>query len=434
MQMIERSTKAFCVLNHRVTNEVDMRDLISQLSTEMHSNPINTRTRRYCSQVSSDGCFVGFVYGVFDNPTSDEGKVFVQIIDLRLLKDNSKHMRLSEDVAAAKLVVEFSTDLSILSVNIRIHDLLSTTDDMMAVPFSYSSEEISDPIDQVVFSPCNRYVCFLIRHDFKLYEICRSTRTLMELCVRGAKFSTKVHPFGKFHPNLPILLLGGRIIADEDEHPQKVSNRVFEVDLSTLEAIEIPPPHSGPRNLFRMNSTCFEFSSCGRLAWINSDEKWYQIPRSYSLDDERLIDKIPSVWQRGSVIYDQKGYHLTTSRGRNFILLELQHRMDERGNTPKAHVRITSVPPSMKYSPPTYLLPGHEEEDLARVLFVSWDDEEPAVIKLLPVTMKQILAKLDEIAEASDTQTDHDSETGFGSEMNVQDSESSSKAASESTD
>lgn len=410
--MIDRSTKAFCVLDDSIIHEVDMRDLISQLSTEMQSYPINTRrTRRHHSQVSGDGCYVGLVYGVSDDddPIADGESLFVQITDLRLLKNNSKHMRLHVAVAASKPVVVFNIDLSILYANERIYDLLATTDDMMAVPFSYSNEYISDPVHNVIFSPCNRYVCFLIRRDFKLYEICRSTRTLMELSVRGAKFSSYAGPFGKFHPNLPILLLaGGLVIADDGgDNGDDELNEVIEVDLSTLEAVNVPPPHP---ILQRLYSPYIEFSSCGRFAWITSHSfgsTCNQIPRSYSLDDERLIDKVPSVWQE-SVIYDLKSYELSLNYARNFVLLQLHQRLKGGRIALKSQVLITSFPSSMK-SPTVFLLPGHEEEDPARVLLVP-EEEGPAVIKLLPVTMKQILTKLDEMAEVSDSQTGHDSE------------------------
>lgn len=181
---------------------------------------------------------------------------------------------------------------------------------------------------------------------------------------------------------------------------------MLEINLSSLQAVQLPPPH------FVLPAKCnlgwlwyfVEFSECGRCVWAvwhcvqcKNHQAWGKIAKSYLRTDERLMGRMPSVW-RFPLIYHQNAYRVTKTNG--FVILELQTRLgDDIGETPQASVRITSIPSSMRVDYPC-LLPGHEEKDLARVLLVPrFGYGKAIVIKVLSVTMKEILAKLDEIAE-----------------------------------
>lgn len=251
--IIERSTEAFLILNQKITNEVDMRDLTIKFLTEMHSDVNPVRTLKLYHQVSSDGHHLGIVYCVYDEPVSRKGKLFVAIADLRLLKNNTKHVTICEDMADEDYdedyykdfvyyMFKFSADLSILHAQGGIYDLLS--DDMMTVRFSghIADDWVANDPEDIIFSPCNRFVCFIIHHDFHIFEICRLKKILMKLNVCGAKFSSKVDCHGKFHPNLPIILLCSQSTNEEYDF--------IKVDLLSLEAIKTrlsyrkrhPPP------------------------------------------------------------------------------------------------------------------------------------------------------------------------------------------------
>lgn len=437
LQIVQGSTKAFLVLGHhnRILNEIDMRDFPVNASTEIQFDSTMDETERILHhQVSSDGYYLGFVFCVYDELVSSKEKLFVQVTDLSPLKNSTKSIELcgyvADEITKAKgESVDFSADLSILRVGNWVFDLNSAPDDVTAAQFSESESNYER---RAVFSPCNRFICLIDDgHKFKIYELRRSTKALIELSVQGAQFSSGLRCAGKFHPHLPILLLGG---APLDQTGWINKCEVIEIDLSSLKALKLPSPHlvwSSTANEF-IHYFRIEFSDRGRLAWFcctpfrdRSNESWCKVPKSYSLEvpkiyslevqkgyplkvpksyslqDEKSIKQMPFVWQQ-SMMHDQKIYGLT-NMNQDFVALKLRHRMGDRwGETPQAHVRVTPIPYSMR-GHEVYLLPGHKEEDLVRVLFVS-NSKRATILKVLPITMKKILAKLDDVAETLRTQ------------------------------
>ena len=422
LQIVQGSTKAFLVVHPcPIWNEVDMRDFPINTSADIQFDATVDRTQEILyHQISSDGQYLGCVYCVSDESISDRKKVLVQMIDLKLSVNDTTSISLCENLADDFLDIEtchtretitFSPDLSILFLINRIYDLSLTTHEATTARFSWSMPDTMCPWYSIQFSPCNRFLC-LIDHEcqFRIYELCRSTKTLSELCVRGARFSKKpLDCVGKFHPHLPVLLLGGNLdlISMFSDEPVQVKNyEIIEVDLARLEADKLPPPQlDSPLNarsyLHFMTELFIEFSDHGRLAWLVHyfDGCSIRIPKSYPSKEQHLIDQMPSVW-RHLLIYDQKIYKLAEND--NFVTLECFSIMGDSGEEiPKTCLRLTSIPQNMRGCDFYYLLPGHEEEDSARVLLVS---NTVALIKVLPITMKAILAKLDEVAETLRTQ------------------------------
>lgn len=420
------STKAFLAWNpQRIWTELDMRSFPVDGSPEMQfDRPANEPKTFLHRQVSLDGRYLGLVYCVADQLIPRKMKGFVHITDLRRLTNSTRQIRLSEDVADQvskeshrSVSAGFSADLSILRLHNQLYDLNAATDDMTAPPIVGS---VLTSEDEVLFSPCNRFMCvieqekFMEHHEFKIYEIARSTRVLCELRIVGARFSSGIfHAVGKFHPHLPILLLVGvpmvvNITFDETGRLQ--DHEVIEVDLLSLKALKLPPPQRVTSSTIYVSCHSFyrvQFSEGGRLAWLFYTElqedryTWCKILKGYSSTDDCLIDRLPSVWNQ-QLVYDQKLY--TVIRTTNSVLLKLQHRLgDGVGKLQLDPVWITSVSGSMRYCA-CYLLPGPEENDLARVLMVSMSDKQAAMIKVVPVTMKEILAKLDEMYENDRTQ------------------------------
>ena len=151
----------------------------------------------------------------------------------------------------------------------------------------------------------------------------------------------------------------------------------------------------------------FKFSESGRHAWIfiaNSIfhyDMWYQIPKIYPLKADDLNHRARSVWH-DTVLFDQKVFAIRVSNdGVNVHLLEKlndkTHFTHPSYFSMNQFVRITSRTLSSR-SKNVYLLPGFGEEDPVRVLFVLRSGRE-AIIKFLPITMKEILDNLDELAE-----------------------------------
>ena len=131
-------------------------------------------------------------------------------------------------------------------------------------------------------------------------------------------------------------------------------------------------------------------------------DEWYEIPRSHAVNDKRLISQLPSVWDNW-LVYDRKYYSLmTTLEGE--MLLQLNNWSYDRRQDPPSYpfVRISLIANFTLEYTRIYLLSGPEEKDRARVLILYRDETLPITIKLLPVTMKEILAKLDEVAETWD--------------------------------
>ena len=432
LQIVRGSTTAFLVLgNHRILNEIDMRDFPINVSSQIQYDPqIIGKESILHYQVSINGYFVGYVCYANDETVPNKGEVFVQITDIRPFKNSTKYIKLCQRAADGLVrrkspflenCIKFSDDLSILYADERIYDLISATHEAVATyemavtTFSWFVTDTSTPVNTVVFSPCNRYLCLIdVETNFKIYELCRS-KSLVELCVHAARFSRKfMECIARFHPHLPILLLSGsayeKISLDEEWRIPHFE--VIEIDLSrpNLEALKLPPSHL----VFPTRTTRAEFaylipggirfSDCGRLAWVcfksmkdGFPNAWNIVAKSYPLPDEpeTLTEQMPAVW-RQSLIYDQKIYGLTERN--NLVMLELDHRLgDDIGEEArKASIRITSIPQVMRDGH-FYLLPGQEEGDPARVLLVLFHDRV-AMIKVLPLTMKEILAKLDEIA------------------------------------
>lgn len=217
LQIARGSTKAFLVLDrHRIWNEVDMTDFPVKASTEIRVD-LTERSPEdiLVFQLSSDGHYLGIIYQVYHARTYRPPKLFVQIIDRRLSKNTTKHWQLSEEVAQDPLggplrKAAFSADLSILYDGLWLYDLNSATDDVRPARFAWSN---SHGVEMgVLLSPCNRYMCSMLGRTFKIYELCRSTKVVTELCVHGAQFSSEIHQcVGDFHPCLPILVLSGSV-------------------------------------------------------------------------------------------------------------------------------------------------------------------------------------------------------------------------------
>lgn len=424
LQIVQGSSKAFLVLGSSRTTwyEVDMRRFPISLSTELQSDATGNKAERVLhSQISSDGHYLGWLYWLSDETTSNEETLLVQVTDLRLSMDETTYIKLRENFADDSLDwltirnTTFNSDLSMLFLKNNVYDLSLTTHETTATRFSWPTADETTSPTEVLFSPCNRFLCLIEKKSrFKIYKLCRSTKTLRELCVDGARFSNPIRygPIGKFHPHLPILLLSGRSESIKwipNETGQIEGYEIIEVDLSSLKAHKLPPPCLIPplRGIRRMEIghtfDNIEFPDCGRLAWLSIwGEYWCQIPQRYPPREEHGIDHMPFVSQN-TLMYDGKIYKVSERGG--YIKLELWHRVDDRElETQNAHVRITSIPYTMRNCD-SYLLPGHREEDLARVLLVSHnDDKRTAMIKTLPITMKAILVKLDEVAENLRTQ------------------------------
>lgn len=376
-------------------------------------------------QLSSDGQHLGLIYCDQAESISTKGKIFVLLIDIRRSENNTKRWELHQDaidtIAKLRFLTSaiFSADLSILYDGHRLYDLKPATDDVNAVQFSWVQGLRYSPTE-VLFSPCNQFLCFIDTPKFRLYKLSHSTRTLTKLHVRNPPASSWT---GKFHPHLPVLILNGRDRAQGesiDETGQLQSYELFEVDLSSLETLKLPHPR--PNFCSRMAFVAarftpqdivksIEFSDCGRFLWVNLfdfkshgvSELWCKIPKSYPIRDEHVIHQTPCFLQR-SMIYDERIYRLTKLKN-GLVVLELLN--DTIKGELNAHVRITSIPDSMQFRE-CFLLPGHEE-DRARVLLIP--DQAyarvslipkctiDATIKVLPVTLKEILTKLNEVAE-----------------------------------
>lgn len=125
---------------------------------------------------------------------------------------------------------------------------------------------------------------------------------------------------------------------------------------------------------------------------------WYQIQKSYNATGEGLGPTVFSFLPH-SLMYDRKIYRL--QRPGNLINLNLMGQLNDDGLFKEAlhyqenlvNVRISSC--SFGWDTNIYLLSGYEEDEPARVLFVP--SEGAPVLKFLPVTMKEILAELDEL-------------------------------------
>lgn len=411
-----------------------MRDFSANASTEIGVDlTVNNTEEILDHRLSLDGHYLGLLYCRYDDIIPSKGKVAVKLIDMRSSKNHTRHWELYEsaidDIRSLRASSTFNANLSILRVGNRLYDLNSAMDETTAAPFS-SSDSVTEG-KSVLFSSCNQFLCCIDGREFKIYELCRITKVLLNLRVSGAQFSSKIFCCaGEFHPHLPILVLIGWPQPEEmlDTATGRLQAReVIEVDLSSLTALELPPPRFSwfPDTCHRFHPGSIQFSNCGRFVWAYArwyeDQEWVQIAKTYTLTDERLIGKLPFVWGE-LMIYNQKLYAVTTKN--DFVILQLRNQEGHSfGETPQPSVQLTSIPSSMRmgrnYS--YYLLPGREEQSLARVLLVS-RSEKAAMIKVLPVTMKEILTKLHEIAETRRIQ-EQISETSLKSQSTDEEAE-----------
>jgi hypothetical protein len=126
--------------------------------------------------------------------------------------------------------------------------------------------------------------------------------------------------------------------------------------------------------------------------------KWYLIPKSYLVTGGGLAPKTFESWPH-SLTDDRKTYRVLARerlitlnhRGKLGDAFVIQAFMDH-----VAEVRLTSCPEDLDSSM-FYLLPGQEEDEPAQVLFMA--KGRAIYLRVLTVTMKEILDKLDELAE-----------------------------------
>ena len=222
-----------------------MRDTCISSSQQLSSDVNATRTNIICFQVSADGCHTGMVYRVEADSSPKQVKVFVKITDLRRFTDEVKYVTSLEDAAEIeeyKYRFKLNADLSMLLRQDVLYDLSSATVDVMATQFSGSvGKSFVDQWRKIRFSSCNHFIACFDSRDVKFYQICRCTKTLVELSVRGAQFSSGEWCDGSFHPQLPILVLCAIVRKSDDRID---SCEMIAVNLSRLEAFSLQLPRS----------------------------------------------------------------------------------------------------------------------------------------------------------------------------------------------
>ncbi len=246
-QPVKGSTTAFFILGGRLRFEVDLQNLTVNPTSVWERDVITVAERFLHTQVSRDGRYVGCVWR---NTDANKREVSVQIIDLSLSRNNpntSRNLTLVEDGSHYK----FSPDLSILWGGSHCYDLSVATSEMPMTPFSCPTWGFSTsasellPDTGILFCPRNRYLCIILRFDFKVFEIRRSTNTLLELRVRGIGFDRNSdegdYKSGAFHPSLPFLLIFG-LLPEDDGLSAKTNSQAIEIDLLTFQTTKVPLP------------------------------------------------------------------------------------------------------------------------------------------------------------------------------------------------
>lgn len=229
------SSRTFLVENDGLWHEVDMRD-ISIPALPSDENAI--RVELIGDQVSGDGYHFGMVYRVEEECSPKASKVMVQINDLRRTTNQVKFVKVTPRDPDRVHSPKLNSDLSMLCIDGDLYDLSSATVDIMAMATPFSGH-ISSSRVEILFSPDNQFLCSIGSDGFRIFQICRSTETIVELCVGGAKFSDlllgsdSLRVRGVFHPHRPILVLYAKGNSGWE---------VIEVNLSSLEAISLQAP------------------------------------------------------------------------------------------------------------------------------------------------------------------------------------------------
>ena len=258
LQMVESSTKAFLVSDDRMLNELDLRDLTIDSPGEVgsHIDEYDDSDLYGHRQVSTDGHHVGFFYRFIDESDPSKKEAVVQITDLTRPENSAKYVKLVEPTPDPRNPWTSSADLSLLYTTEGIYDLSSsntnTTTTRLHHPDwdSWHCHTVWDAQDHVIFSSCNCFVFLFLPNvgSFKILKICRGTKSLIELHVRGPASLLSGRSSGAFHPNLPIFLLGPPRNYVYERH---LPCPLVQIHLSTLETAELPPSTEFSTMLFR---------------------------------------------------------------------------------------------------------------------------------------------------------------------------------------
>jgi hypothetical protein len=237
VQAVKESTTAFLILHDRSLSEVDLRTLTINPN---EPKVISSSKKFLHCQVSRDGRFVGLVWG---NTNPNKREVTVHIIGLSVSGDKPVTSR-NLTLVKGYPVLRFSSDLSILCEGSHCYDLCVETHEMPMTPFTCPTGVISTAfLDDVLFCPHNRYLCLTFKSDFKVFEIRRSTKTLLEMPVRGIDFNGDsgkwLYKCGAFHPSLSFLLL---VHFRFEDNGAASNGQVTEIDLLTLKKTKFPLP------------------------------------------------------------------------------------------------------------------------------------------------------------------------------------------------
>ena len=160
------------------------------------------------------------------------------------------------------------------------------------------------------------------------------------------------------------------------------------------------------------------YSSCGSFSFINIDDGLVLMMNNILTEQNQAKKLMPAVW-RYQTSYNTRFYEVGC-RHTNIPMVTLYQAIErthpdglrdptyiQRDPEYTIAVPITAIPNHL-ISADLYLLVPESEDDFVRVLFLPGlgKRDSPPTIKHLRVTMKEILAEVEEIARAVDVRLD----------------------------
>ena len=364
--------------------------------------------------------------------------------------------------------IDFSPDLSMIRAGSVIFDLQAPDYPPMSIPNSFLSHLQHGGGSKVSFSPCNEYLTTFKPVDtaaaiepvsFGLFRICRTTRTIEKISTNDLEDLVRYVSWGAFHPTLPLLLLTCIACRASDMIKDVKATKVVEIDLREPELVQIILLQKSV--LMSLNPTRrisadvnarrvipnvdlrwqrAQYSDCGSFCYLGIDRGKILMMNSILMEQEQAKIQMPAVWS-GEMSYNKRFYEVGC-RDMNVPMVTLYQAIERThpdGLRDSSHARrdpqqtvavqITAFPSRLARSY-ACLLVGKNEDDFVRILFIS----EVPEIKHLRVTMKQILAKLEEAARAMEPRIDRLFEEEFAGTSEEESSEVESEEVAMSAD
>ena len=188
-----------------------------------------------------------------------------------------------------------------------------------------------------------------------------------------------------------------------------------------------------------------EYSDCGSFCFLDLYTDGILMMNSILMEQKQAKMQMPAVWCQTS--YNRRFYEVGC-RDMNVPMVTLYQAIERthpdglrdssyfrRDPQDTIAVSITTFPSHLA-SARGHLLMGKNEDDFVRILFLPGGSEREgrAEIKHLRVTMKQILAKLDEVAKAVEPRIDRLFEMEFAEASKEKSSEVESEEVAVSAD